>query len=113
MIIIVFDKNLMRAPAMEEFLAMDRNHAVALSDWTIIEMQKNNALTTSRESLAIAAKFPEHVLTLRPVGDILDEEVRSNAAAIKLIEYAYSTYIGHFAADHRRVPQPKPLVWLM
>src|SRR3546814_8271427 len=77
MIIIVFDKNLMRAPAMEEFLAMDRNHAVALSDWTIIEMQKKNALTTSRESLAIAAKFPDQVFTLRPVGDILDDEVRS------------------------------------
>lgn len=109
MITIVFDKNLMRAPAMEEFLAMDRNHAIALSDWTIIEMQKKNALTTSRESLAIAAKFPNQVFTLRPVGDILDDEVRSKGDAIKLIDYAESVRLGQLAADLRRVPPPDHL----
>ena len=109
MITIVLDKNLMRAPAMEEFLSMDRNHAVALSDWTIIEMQKTNALTTSRESLAIAAKFPNQVFALRPVGDILDDEVRSKDDATKLIDFAESVRLGQLAADLRRVPPPDHL----
>lgn len=99
----------MRAPAMEEFLAMDRNHAVALSDWTIIEMQKKNALRTSRESLATAAKFPNQVFALRPVGDILDDEVRSKDDAIKLIDYVESVRLGQLAADLRRVPPPEHL----
>lgn len=107
MITIVFDKNLMRAPAMEEFLVMDRNHAVAFSDWTIIEMQKKNALTTSRESLAIAAKFPNQVFALRPVCDILDDEVRSKDDAIKLIDYAESVRLVQLAGDLRRVPSPE------
>ena len=110
MITIVFDKNLMRAPAMEEFLAMNRNHAIAFSDWTIIEMQKKNALTTSRDSLAIAAKFPNQVFALRTVGDILDDEIRNNDDAIKLIDYAESVKLGQLAADLRRIPSPKHLV---
>ena len=109
MITIVFDKNLMRAPAMEEFLAMDRNHAVAFSDWTIIEMQKKNALTTSRKSLAIAAKFPNQVFALRPVGDILDDQIRSKDDAIKLIDYGESVRLGQLAADLRRIPPPEHL----
>jgi len=109
MITIVFDKNLMRAPAMEEFLAMDRNHAVAFSDWTIIEMQKKNALTTSRESLAIAAKFPNQVFALRPVGDILDDQIRSKDDAIRLIDYGGSARLGQLAADLRRIPPPEHL----
>ncbi|MBL4717441.1 MAG: hypothetical protein OSA41_04115 [Erythrobacter sp.] len=109
MITIIFDKNLMRAPAMEEFLAMDRSHSVAFSDWTIIEMQKKNALTTSRESLTIAAKFPNQVFALRPIGDILDDEVRSKDDAVKLIDYAESVRLGQLAADLRRVPPPEHL----
>ncbi|MBW4331722.1 hypothetical protein KY084_12660 [Stakelama sp. CBK3Z-3] len=109
MITIVFDKNLMRAPAMEEFLAMDRNHAVAFSDWTIIEMQKKNALTTSRESLSIAAKFPNQVFALRPVGDILDDQIRSKDDAIMLIDYGESVRLGQLAADLRRIPPPEHL----
>lgn len=109
MITIVFDKNLMRAPAMEEFLLLNRNHAVALSDWTIIEMQKKNALTTSRESLAIAAKFPNQVFALRPVGDILEDEIRSKDDAVKLIDYAQSVKLGQLAADLRRIPPPAHL----
>ncbi|MBH9538263.1 hypothetical protein [Novosphingopyxis sp. YJ-S2-01] len=110
MIIIVFDKNLMRAPAMEEFLAIDRNHAVAFSDWTIIEMQKKNALTTSRESLAIAAKFPNQVFALRPVGDILEDQIRSKGDAIKLIDYEESVRLRQLATDLRRDPPPEHLV---
>ena len=109
MITIIFDKNLMRAPAMEEFLAMDRSHSVAFSDWTIIDMQKKNALTTSRESLTIAAKFPNQVFALRPIGDILDDEVRSKDDAVKLIDYAESVRLGQLAADLRRVPPPEHL----
>jgi len=106
MITVVFDKNLMRMPAMEEFLAMDRNHAVAFCDWTIIEMQKRNALATSRESLAIAAKFPSQVFALRPIGDILDDEIRNKDDAIRLIDYAESVRLGQLAADLRRFPPP-------
>lgn len=106
MITIVFDKNLMRMPALEEFLSMDRNHAVAFSDWTIIEMQKKNALRTSRESLAIAAKFPNQVFALRPVGDILDDEIRCKDDAMKLIDYAESVRLRQLAADLRRMPPP-------
>ena len=94
---------------MEEFLAMDRNHAVAFSDWTIIEMQKKNALTTSRESLAIAAKFPNQVFALRPVGDILDDQIRSKDDAIKLIDYGQSVRLWQLAADLRRIPPPERL----
>lgn len=113
MITIVFDNNLMRTPAMREFLAMDRNHAVAFSDWTIIEMQKKNALTTSRESLAIVANFPNQVFTLRSVSEILDDEVRNKDDAVKLIDYAGSVRLSRLAADLRRVPQPQHLAPMM
>lgn len=88
---------------------MNRNHAVAFSDWTIIEMQKKNALKTSRESLAIVAKFPNQVFALRPVGDILDDEIRSKNDAIKLIDYPESVRLGQLAADLRRIPPPENL----
>ena len=109
MITIVFDKNLMRAQAMEEFLAMNRNHAIAFSDWTIIEMQKKSALATSRGSLAIAAKFPNQVFALRPGYDILDDEIRAKDNAIKLIDYRESVRLRQLAADLRRIPPPKHL----
>ena len=109
MITIVFDKNLMRMPALEEYLSMSRNHAVAFSDWTIIEMQKKNALTTSRKSLAIAAKFPKQVFALRRVGDILDDEIHCKDDAIRLIDYAESVRLRKLAAELAFFPPPEHL----
>lgn len=109
MIMHLADSNALRAPGLERYLTASSAHAILLSDWTINEMQKKNALSTSRDSLRLVAKFPDQSFALRPTHDILDERVETSSDAARLIDHQATLDLIALARDLRTVPVPADL----
>ncbi|MGQ3287547.1 hypothetical protein [Sphingopyxis sp.] len=103
------DSNVLRQPALIAYLRASRSHYIALSDWTLNEMQKRNALSTSRESLRVVALFPDQIGLLRKTHELLDDKVTSNDDAAKLIDHQATLDLIELARALRQIPQPVDL----
>ena len=109
MIVHMADSNVLRQPALIAYLRASRSHYIALSDWTLNEMQKRNALSTSRESLRVVALFPDQIGLLRKTHELLDDKVTSNDDAAKLIDHQATLDLIELARALRQIPQPVDL----
>lgn len=81
MIVVLADSNALRSPDLQAFLEASTEHVIALSDVTLTEMLKKNAVTTARQSLRIASRFPEQTVVLRRTHEFLDGQVSCEADA--------------------------------
>lgn len=82
------DSNALRHPDLRAYLSASRDHHIALSDLTLVEMRKQHALSTSRESLLIAASFPNQVFVLKRTHEILEFNIRATAEIDLLFDHA-------------------------
>lgn len=81
------DSNALRNPDLRAYLRASRDHRIVLSDLTLIEMRKRNALSTSRESLLIASAFPSQVFVLKRTHEILEFNIASSSDVDLLFDY--------------------------
>lgn len=109
MTVLIVDSNALRHPGLDEFLSASRRHRVALSDWTITEMRKRQALGTSRDSLRNVFKFPQQCFALKRTDRLLEDQVRASADADGLIDIPATLEMRELAAALWRVPQPREL----
>ena len=84
--ILIADSNALRHPGLEQFLAASHDHAVCLSDWTLTEMRKRDALSTSRDSLKIVFKYPRQCFALRRTDLLLEDQIGDRDSAEGLID---------------------------
>ena len=61
----VVDSNYLRDPALRTYLASSRSNFIVMTDFVAMEMHRKNALSTTRNSMAIACDFPGQILVLR------------------------------------------------
>jgi hypothetical protein len=109
MITLLVDSNALRHPALDAYLASSRNHAVAFSDLTLMEMRKTNALATSRQSLRIVGKYPLQTFVLRRTDDVLGENIANAADAERLFDYSAGLELEALCRALRTVPAPPEL----
>lgn len=109
MITLLADSNGLRHAGLNAYLAASRDHAIALSDLTLVEMRKSNAFSTSRNSLRIAAQFPEQVFVLRRTDLILDENIIHESQAAALFDYYETIELGGLARHLQTLPEPPGL----
>lgn len=106
---LLVDSNALRHPGLKAYLQSSRDHYVALSDLTLVEMRKRNALRTSRESLQIVGAFPNQVFVLRRTDLMLDEQVRNDADRTKLFDYQAGIELAKRCRELTILPVP---AWL-
>lgn len=87
MITLLADSNALRHVGLKAYLAHSRNHAIALSDLTLVEMRKSNALSTSRDSLLIASQYLQQVYVLSRTDEMLGENITSGDQVANLFDY--------------------------
>lgn len=107
MVIVLADSNALRNPGLQAYLSASAEHHIALSDLTLTEMLKKNALATARGSLRIVSLFPAQTIVLRPTHEILEERITSAADARRLFDADASNDLR--ALSHGLQAQPPPL----
>lgn len=107
MVIVLADSNALRNPDLQAYLSASAEHFIALSDLTLTEMLKKNALATARGSLRIVSLFPAQTIVLRPTHEILEERITSAADARRLFDADASSDLR--ALSHDLQAQPPPL----
>ncbi len=103
------DTNALRHPGLEQYLKASREHTIVLSDWTLTEMRKKNALLTSRKSLKLAARFPDQWYTMKRTDLLLDYQVHNRNDAAAMIDYQGSLELRGLARSLWQVPPPDEL----
>ncbi|WP_420142802.1 hypothetical protein [Sphingomonas sp.] len=109
MITLLADSNSLRHPGLTAYLTASRDHVIALSDLTLIEMRKSNALSTSRNSLQMASRFTQQVYVLRRTDEILGDNVISSTHAQRLIDYEGTVEFARLCRDLQTIPEPPGL----
>lgn len=109
MITLLADSNALRHVGLKAYLQASRDHAIALSDLTLVEMRKSKALATSRESVRIAAQFPTQLFVLRRTDQILDENVTCEAATHALFDYDETIQFAALCRRLQTLPPPPGL----
>jgi hypothetical protein len=104
------DSNALRHPGLEQFLQESLNHCIALSDWTLIEMRKKDALSTSRDSLCVVFKFPQQCFALKRTDLLLGDQVYAHNDSADLIDYEETVALSQLARSLYQIPQPAPLL---
>lgn len=104
--ILIADSNALRHPGLEQFLIASHNHAVCLSDWTLTEMRKRDALGTSRDSLQFVFKYPRKCFALRRTDLILDDQVGDKTSAEGLIDARATIELRQLSEALWQIPQP-------
>jgi len=106
MITLLVDSNALRHPGLKAFLQASRDHAIALSDLTLVEMRKTKALSTSRESLQIVAYYPQQSYALRRTHEMLCETITSPEQSLVLFDYEATAYLTDLSRRVLTLPPP-------
>jgi hypothetical protein len=106
MITLLADSNALRHPGLKAYLQASRDHAIALSDQTLVEMRKTRALSTSRESLQIVAYYPQQSYALRRTHEMLGENIASKEQAHLLFDYEATAYLTDLSRRLLVLPSP-------
>lgn len=106
MITLLADSNALRHAGLRAYLQASCDHAVALSDLTLVEMRKTNALSTSRESLQIVADYSQQCYVLRCTHEILFENVTAEEQTPGLFDYEATSYLTDLSWRLRMLPPP-------
>jgi hypothetical protein len=103
------DSNALRNPAFKGYFTASRNHAVALSDLTVVEMQKEYALSNSRASTAILVQHLDRVFVLKRTDMLLGLRVSDAAGMAALFDYDATQAFRDMCRDLHTVPVPAGL----
>lgn len=106
MITLLADTNALRHQGLKSFLQASRDHTIALSDLTLVEMHKKNALSTARESLQIVRSFPSQVYVLKRTDQLLDANITSSDQTSQLIDFEAGVDLAVLASELGVVPTP-------
>ena len=109
MAIVLADSNALRVPDLETYLSASPEHLIALSDLTLTEMLKKNALATARGSLRIVSLFPNQTLVLRPTHEILEERITCAADVSRLFDADATDDVRAISQDLQAQPPPLSL----
>ncbi len=109
MITLLADSNALRHPGLKAYLQASEDHAIALSDLTLVEMRKTRALSTSRESLQIVAYYPQQSYTLRRTHEMLGEKITSAEQIHVLFDYEATAYLTDLSRRLLTLPPPAGL----
>ena len=109
MITLLADSNALRHVGLKAYLAASRNHMMALSDLTLVEMRKSNALSTSRDSLLIASQYLQQVFVLRRTDDMLGENITSGDQVPNLLDYQAGIDLASLCRRLQTFPEPPGL----
>lgn len=102
----IADSNALRHPDLQTYLSLSRDHTIVLSDLTVVEMQKTNALLTSRKSTEILSKYLDQVYLLKRTGDFLEYSVSSAVDVSELYDFQTTLEFRELCRDLRKVPPP-------
>jgi hypothetical protein len=100
-LLVMPDSNYLRDERLRKYLSAHTQHRLVIADLTLIEMFKNNALGTARDSLKIVADFPDQLFVLKPTHLWLDVKVRSEADLQQLIDPDRSADLRQLSRDYR------------
>lgn len=103
------DSNALRHPGLDEYLRASRDHTIALSDLTLVEMRKTKALSTSRRSLQIVARYPQQSYTLRRTHEMLDANITSGDQTHILFDYEATADLTDLSRRLLTLPPPAGL----
>lgn len=106
MITLLADSNALRHPGLKAYLKASRDHAIALSDLTLVEMRKTNALSTSRRSLQIVAQYPHQSYAVRRTDEMLGENITSADQTHTLFDHEGTFYLTGLARRLLTLPPP-------
>lgn len=109
MITLLADSNALRHVGLKAYLAHSRDHAIALSDLTLVEMRKLNALSTSRDSLLIASQYLQQVYVLRRTDEMLGENITCGDQVANLFDYQAGIDLANLCRRLRTFPEPPGL----
>ena len=109
MTLLIADSNSLRHPGLEQFLAASHDHALCLSDWTLTEMRKKDALGTSRDSLKIVFKYPRQCFALRRTDLLLEDQIGDKEGAEGLIDARATLELRQLSEALWQIPSP---LWL-
>lgn len=109
MITLLADSNALRHPSLKAYLHASHDHAIALSDLTLVEMRKTNALSTSRESLQIVAHYAQQSYALRRTHETLDENISSGEQTHVLFDYQATANLRDLSSRLLTLPPPAGL----
>ena len=109
MAMLLADSNALRNPDLRAYLNASRDHLIALSDLTLIEMRKRNALSTSRESLLIVSAFPSQVFVLKRTHELLEFDITTSDDVDLLFDYDAGIELGHLAKGLMALPASEAL----
>ena len=109
MITLLADSNCLRHPGLKAYLQSSRDHAIALSDLTLVEMRKTKALSTSRESLQIIAYYPQQSYALRRTHEMLGEKITSAEQTHVLFDYEATANLADLSRRLLMLPPPAGL----
>jgi len=109
MTLLIADSNALRHPGLEQFLAASHDHALCLSDWTLTEMRKKDALGTSRDSLKIVFKYPRQCFALRRTDLLLEDQIGDKEGAEGLIDARATLELRQLSEALWQIPPP---IWL-
>lgn len=109
MITLLADSNALRHVGLKAYLAASRNHAIALSDLTLVEMRKSNALSTSRDSLLIASQYLQQVFVLRRTDEMLGENITAGDLVHGLLDYEAGIELANLCRRLQTIPEPPGL----
>jgi len=110
MITLLADSNALRHPGLKAYLQASRDHAIPLSDLTLVEMRKTRALSTSRESLQIVAHHAQQSYALRRTHEVLGENISSEKQTHVLFDYEATAYLTGLARRLLTLPPPRGLI---
>lgn len=109
MITLLADSNALRHPGLKAYLQASRDHAIALSDLTLVEMRKARALSTSRESLQIVAYYRQQSYALRRTHEMLGEKITSAEQTHLLFDYEATANLADLSRRLLTLPPPAGL----
>jgi hypothetical protein len=111
--ILVADTNVLRHPGLRKYFRLSRENCIAISDLTMIEMRKTNALSTTRDSLQIVSAFPAQTFLLRRTDEVLEERISEDEHVSRLIDYRGTIDLETLCRELQILPTPAALkVWM-
>jgi hypothetical protein len=100
------DSNALGNPDLRAYLAASRDHHIALSDLTLVEMRKEHPIANSRMSLRIASRFPSQIFVLKRTHEILNLNIAASGDADALFDHMAGAELDQDLMDLVTVPVP-------
>lgn len=92
----VVDSSFLRSPALEQFLQASADNQAVLSELTAFEAYKGDPLKNALSNYASCARFPQQVLVLRGVRDIIEAERQQTLSPLDYVDPEQTAGFGRY-----------------